>query len=386
MSETTILFIDHDATALAALAPGLPAGVRLAHCPDYGQARGLLEGKHGVGVVVVELGLGGADAFALLEELQQHAPSTIRVVLTASTAQADAVAAVNRGRVWRYLAKPCPPAELLPLLGDALRAHAADVRERKATRLRLLGGVKILVDILELVNPEALSYSRRIRERVLATGRALGVQPLSRLELAVTLSHIGCVALPGEIVAKMNQGQPLSPEEQQIFGMHPSIAANLLVNVDQLVPVARIIRYQNAPLHDAQPLEARILRIALDLDRMEARGADPVKVLESMRGKAKAYDQAVVEAMLRVVYKPEPVPVRKVGLAELREGMVMAEDLINAGGVKLLLRGQRISAASLARLTAFPEALGLREPLLVLAPPAAKGGPRGGARGGVRRS
>jgi len=380
MTETTILFIDRDADTLAALRPGLPAGVRLVHCPDYDQARGLLQGKHGVGAVVVELGLGGADAFALLEEMQQHSPSTTRIVLTDSTAQADAVAAINRGRVWRYLVKPCPPAELLPLLGDALRAHAADVREHKASRLRLLGGVKILVDILELVNPEALSYSRRIRERVLATGRALGVQPLSRLELAVTLSHVGCVALPGEIVTKMNQGQPLSPEEQQIFGMHPTIAANLLANIDLLIPVARIVRYQKAPLHDAQPLESRIIKTALDVDRMEARGADPVKVLESMRGKAKAYDQAVVEAMLRVIYKPEPVPVRKIGLAELRAGMVMAEDLVNMGGVKLLLRGQQVSAASLARLTAFPKALGLREPLLVLAPPAAKGGPKGGVR------
>jgi response regulator RpfG family c-di-GMP phosphodiesterase len=351
--------------------------VRLAHCTGYDQARRLLQGKHGVAVVVLELGLDGAAAFALLEEMQQHSPSTVRMVLTASGVLADAVAAINRGRVWRYVARPCPLKELAGPLAAALRAHAADVQERKGARQRLLGGVKILVDIMELVTPEALDYSRRIRERVLATGRLLGVQPMSRLELAVTLSHVGCLALPGEIVTKMNTGQPLSPEEQQIFGMHPSIAANLLNNIDTLVPVARIIRHQSAPLHDGQPLESRIIKIALDVDRLENRGADAVKILESMRGKAKAYDQTVVDAMLRVTRKAEPVPVRKVGLAELREGMVMAEDLVNAEGVKLLLRGQRLSAASLARLAAFPKALGLREPILVLAP---KGQDKGAAR------
>ncbi len=381
MSQATLLFVDHDPAASAPLAGALPAGVRLVHCTGYDQARKLLQGKHGVAVAVLELGLDGADAFALLEELQQHSPSTVRMVLTSSGSQADAVAAINRGRVWRYLARPCPPRELAGHLAEALRAHAADVQERKGARQRLLGGVKVLVDILELVNPEALDYSRRIRERVLATGRLLNVQPLSRLELAVTLSHVGCLALPGEIVAKMNTGQALTPEEQQIFGMHPSIAASLLNNIDTLAPVARIILHQSAPLHDGQPLESRIIKVALDVDRLENRGADAVKVLESMRGKARAYDQTVVEAMLRAVYRPEPVPVRRVGLAELREGMVMAEDMVNADGVKLLLRGQRLSAASLARLAAFPETLGLHGPFLVLAPEAGAGGGQGQDQG-----
>ena len=318
-----------------------------------------------VAVVVAELDVGGEDGIIFLANARLSSPDTVRMVLSAKDRFTDALNALNTGRVFRYIKKPCPPEELARFLVRGVQHYRELVKDRRAMRNSLVGSVKALVDILDLVNPEAMGCSKRIRCRVMEAGKALDVTPLWRLELAVTLSHIGCVALPGEILEKMERGEDLNPEEMQIFGLHPRIAANLLTNIDQMTSVAEIIRQQRMPLHKDQPLEARIIKVALDLDRMEHKGADADEILRLMRKKKDSYDPAVVETMLRISAMNSPSTVLQFGVEALEEGMVMAVDLVNKDGVKLLLRGQPLSKASLVRVQAFSEALGIIEPVLV---------------------
>jgi len=368
----TILFIDSNDDAIASLPKVAHEKFELKRVGSYSEAARILHGKAEIAVLVTELYIGGEDPFVFLANCYRDHPEAVRVVLTGRSEFTDALNALNTGRAFRYVKKPCPPEELLKVLAKSVRRHVRKTRELKATRNTLIGSVKAMVDILDLVNPEAMGLSKRIRNRVLDTGRALGIKPLWQLDLAVSLSHIGCVALPGEILEKIDQGKALSPEEQQIFGMHPRIAANLLANIDQMSRIAEIIRNQLMPQHEKQPLESRIIKAALDLDRMIKKGADTLTVLKHMRAKDRIYDPKVVEAMLALEsgaahLTQTETAVREICIGELRQGMVMAEDIVNHEGTKLLLRGQAVSKASLVRLQAFAVALGVLEPLRVFA-------------------
>ncbi|MBU1000981.1 MAG: response regulator [Proteobacteria bacterium] len=375
---TTILFVDKNDAILASLPQIAHEKFDLQLATSYKEAALRLKGKGEVAIIVSELGLNGENGIAFLAEARRDAPETVRIILTTKDKFSDAVNALNVAHAFLYIKKPCTPPDLLKALASAVRRHAQKAKERQASRNSLIGSVKALVDILDLVNPEAMGLSKRIRSRVMDTGKAMGVKPLWQLDLAVTLSHIGCVALPGEIIKKIDRGENLTPEEQQIFSMHPRIAANLLTNIEQMAPVAEIIRHQLAPLHEKQSQGSRIIKIALDLDRMLQKGAKAPAILKLMRTKDKVYDTKAVDAMLHLESAaapaaPEPSAVREICISELEEGMVMAEDMINREGTKLMLRGQGVSKASLIRLQAFYVALGVNEPIRVLADKSQKG-------------
>ncbi len=361
-----ILFIDENETVLKSLPAKELADCELRLATSYSEAGRILSGKREVALLVAELNLNGEDGTAFLAAAKKGSPNTIRMVLTAADRFKDALDALNRGQAYKYIPKPCAPEDLLKEIRGGLDRHEEMRKERQAMRSTLMGSVKALADILDLVNPEAMGFARRIKENVLATGKALKVKSPWRLELAVMLSHIGCVALPSEIITKMDKGQSLSPEEKQIFGMHPSIACSLLENIDQMADVANIIRHQHDTVNDGQPLEARIIKAALDLDRMQRKGAPAEKILEVMRKKKDTYDPKVVAAMLGIATMTQTESCRNLSVDELEEGMVMAEDMVNNEGAKLLLRGQALSKASLMRLKAFHVSLGVIEPVVVM--------------------
>lgn len=365
----TILFVDSDDSAMDSLPASFSNGNTLLCATSYKAARAMLESAGRCHVIIAELGLNGEDGIRFLSHVRKKHPWTVQMVLTNSQDFTEACEVINRTDAFRLIEKPCCPGVLEQHIEDALRRYTADRARQKAMRRTLLGSVKALVDILDLVNPEAMGFSKRIRERVALVGRALRFKPLWHLELAVMLSHIGCVALPSEVLKKVDQGLPLTPEEKSMFGMHPKIAASLLANIEQMAPVAAIVEHQHDSVHTGQPLGSRIIKVALDLDRLERRGREPLEILHRMGKRADMYDARVVRTMQTLLRPVDAQAVREVGIEELKAGMVLARDLVNKDGVKLLLRCQRVSKASLIRLQKFHISLGIVDSIHVLITP-----------------
>lgn len=362
----TILFVDSDDQAMKSLPASFSEGNTLLCATSYKAAHTMLKSMDGCHILIVELGLNGKNGIAFLCRMHRIYPHAVQMVLTDSRDFTKACETINNTEAFRLIEKPCDPKTLEGHINDALVRYEAEKAKRQSMRRTLLGSVRALVDILDLVNPEAMGFSKRIRERVVHTGRVMRFRPLWHLELAVMLSHIGCVALPSELLEKVDQGGPLSSEEKQIFGMHPNIASSLLANIEQMAPVAEIVRHQHDSIHEKQPVGARIIKVALDLDYMERRGRKPVETLKRMCKRETRYDIDVVKAMLTLFRPADKRSVREVGVEELEEGMVLAKDLVNQEGTKLLLRCQRITKASLMRLQKFHIALGIVDSIHVL--------------------
>lgn len=362
----TILFIDNDDTAFAGLPEKLHKKYSLKLAKSYKEAAIILKKTPQCCLVISELNLDKRDGVAFLRQIRQKFPKIVRMVMTDRSEFSEACEALNIAEVFQIIPKPCPPETLTKAIGKGVKKFEEAREQQQAMRTTLLGSVKALVDIVDMVSPEAMGFAKRIRDLVAKTGKALGYKPLWQLDLAVMLSHIGCVALPDEVIYKMDSGEALTPEEKQIFGMHPEITSTLLANISQMAPVAEIIRHQHDPLNTKQPLGSRIIKVALDLDRLERMGKDPLTILDKMSTKGKLYDPQVVKTMVKLLTPADLGAVSQLSVEELEEGMVMAKDLVNKDGSKLLLRGQPISKASLIRLKAFHIALGIMDPIHVL--------------------
>ena len=82
------------------------------------------------------------NGIEFLMELERMTPDTIRIMLTGNADQKTARDAVNRGHIFRFLTKPCPPEELLLLaLRGGLKQHpTGHTAERDLLEKKTLNG------------------------------------------------------------------------------------------------------------------------------------------------------------------------------------------------------------------------------------------------------
>ncbi|MGE4296633.1 MAG: HD domain-containing phosphohydrolase [Desulfovibrionaceae bacterium] len=329
------------------------------------KALAAMERERGCTIVMSGLTLPGMDGVTFLSEMRRRQPQVMRLLVSGNGTFEIAMRAINVAQVHRYLVKPITPLQLSEAADDALQTYEQIQGEAAQLKATLNGSVRLLVEVLELTNPAAMGRSTRTSERIKQLGQELGVRPRWPLDLASLLSQLGCVALPSEILEKLDTGEDLTKEEMQIFTTHPSIAAHLLQNIPSMGQVAEIVRNQTAPCTANPPLGARILRVCLDLDHLERKRVPTAKALDAMRAHPERYDQAVVDALARMLGETAMVCCQMIPVAELRPGMVMLSDMVTKAGLKLLLKGQRLSEASHLRLQAFGDLLDLEEHVCV---------------------
>lgn len=365
-----ILFVDDESNILDTFRRGLRKRfcVETALGPQEGLA--LLHGSGPFAVVVSDLKMPKMDGIQFLRQVQEISPSTVRVMLTGHADLEAAIASVNEGHVFRFLTKPCDVGTLVKALEAALEQYRLITAEKELLRGTLRGSIKVLVEILSLVNPEAFGRSERIKRLVVDTAEKLHLKNIWRLELAAMLSQIGCVSIPEEILAKKYSGQALGPEEEQIYGMHASIAVKLLENIPRMEEINAIIAHQSEAYAASgdQPMGARILKVALDYDDLEQRGMTREQAITEMRDHPERYDPAVQTAFERAVYSDEGFLPRRLALRELVPGMILGADVKTVSGILLLAKGQELTELVLERLVRLSEAYGVREPILVLTP------------------
>ncbi len=363
-----ILFVDDEPHILSTFKRNLHKAfaVDIATGPEEGLDIIRKQGPYAV--VVSDLKMPGMDGITFLERVRDIHPDTVRIILSGQGDFDAALSAVNRGAVFRFLTKPCPPETLLSVLREALRQFRLINAEKELLRGTLLGSVKVLVDVLSLVSPEAFGRSERIRSLVVQLGKRMGESNLWQLDVAAMLCQLGCVGLPEEIMEKVAQDEELGREEQQIYTMHPEIGAGLISNIPRMDSVAEIIARQMDPFSPATPVGARILHVALAYDRLEQQGLSPHNAVDSMveHNTDTRYDPAVLEALHAFLLEQDGGEIKKLRLEHLEAGMILGSDLLNDEGAVLMLKGQAISENGLKILKALADLLLVTGPIDVV--------------------
>lgn len=365
-----ILFVDDESNILDTFRRGLRKRFVLETAPGGKEGLEKLRESGPFAVVVSDLKMPKMDGVQFLSLVREASPTTVRIMLTGHADLDAAIAAVNEGHVFRFLTKPCAAETLIKALEAGLEQYRLITAEKELLRGTLRGSIKVLVEILSLVNPEAFGRSERIKRMAVATATALGLPNIWRLELAAMLSQIGCVSIPEDILSKKYSGRPLGPEEEQIYGMHASIAVKLLENIPRMEEINAVIAHQGDVFSadGSQPVGARILKLALDFDDLEQAGLSRDQAIAEMRDHQERYDPDVQTAFERAVYLEEGFVPRRVPLRELAPGMILGADVKTVSGMLLLAKGQELSPLVLDRLLRLSATYGVREPLLVLDP------------------
>ncbi len=390
MDKPRIMFVDDDQEILASYARAFRKGydVEVAAGPRVGLD--MLEAGLDVAVVVSDLRMPGMDGVEFLGRVRELRPDAVRIILTGFADIAVAMAAVNKSKVFSFLTKPCPEEDLEEALAAGMRQYQLQAAEKELLRGTVRGTIKLLTNLLEMVSPEAFGKSSRVKRLALDIGGYLGVEDGWRLELAAMLSQIGCAGMPADILRRAYRGEPLPGDKAYEFAMHPKVAADLVANIPRLREVAEIIAYQEKRYDggglppdslkgDRIPIGARILKVALDFDTLEAmyrhkrQSENAVaESLERMRARDGWYDPDMLGALESLATMPDGFEPRLVSGEELVAGMLLDQDVSDLKGELIFGRGLELNTLSIRRLHDLGALSGKKARWRVLVPPADK--------------
>jgi response regulator RpfG family c-di-GMP phosphodiesterase len=333
-------------------------------------------------VVVADMRMPGMNGVAMLAQVRQIAPETVRMMLTGNSDQQTAQEAVNEGCIFRFMNKPCPPEEFAKALAAGLAQYRLIVAERELLSKTLGGSVKMLTDVLSLVSPTAFGRASRVRGLARQMAHVLGSNDLWMIEIAAMLSQVGCVAIPEEVLLRHYRGEELSRSEQEAFAAHPLVARDLLQNIPRLEGVAEIVGYQakhfdgegtppDGRRGKAIPAGSRILKVALDFDALASAGGTPEMVFATLQHRTGWYDPDVLAALKQALNVKQAYVIRETTLDQLKDGMVLAADVRSLQGTLLCAKGYEVNPAVRVRLKNYVYNLGLRGAIEVFVPVAA---------------
>jgi len=374
-----VLFVDDEVNILDSFKANLRKGyaVDVAEGPVAGLER-IATGEP-YAVVVSDLKMPTMDGIEFLIQVRQKSPNTVRVMLTGHGDFMTAMEAVNRGHIYRFLEKPCPLPLLKSTLDDAIRQYKLVIAEKELLQKTLKGTIELISEIISLVNPEAFGRSQRILRYIRVFVAQKGLPNAWRYDLAGMLSQLGCLTLPSGALDKIFKGKPLTSEEKQLYDMHPFIGANLLARIPRLEEVAKMVSYQEKGFdgsgvpHDEVkgediPLGGRMLKLALDFDRELGHYDTPGKAFLALEKNSELYDPELLyflEAQLGVEAR---YAVRDVKLSELRDGMILYEDILSETGLLLVRKGIEVTPVLHSRLESYSKVSKISPQFKVLDP------------------
>jgi len=361
-----ILFVDDEKFVLETFRRNLRKHFEVETAEGPLAALSVMETSGPFAVVVSDLKMPKMTGVELLGAVKARWPDTVRIMLTGQAGLDAAMEAVNQGAIFRFLTKPCAPEVLLTAVKDGLAQYRLVMAEKQLLHGTLKGCIQILSELLAMASPKAFGRCERSKTLVADMVLILGLEGAWKYELAAMLSQIGCVSLPSDILERKIGGEPLSPEEERIFLMHPSIAGNLLRNIPRLESVVEMVAGQEMQLSDNPGVGARILKVALDYTDMSVRGMGAGEILARMREQPNVYDGKILAALQQILDRRGNSEIRSLEINELREGMILVKHVQSVKGTVLMEKGQTITRAALERFINFGTILGVKEPIQVL--------------------
>jgi CheY-like chemotaxis protein len=371
-----VLFVDDEPCVLDAIKRSLRKQVDMHTACSGSEGLQVLNDSGPFALVVSDMRMPIMTGAQFLAKVRERSPDAVRMILSGQADLQATIAAVNEGHIYRFLSKPCPAEQLLAAVEDGLNQHRLITAEKVLLEETLSGSIRTLVEILGMVSPATSTRASRLQRYVIQLPAALGLSERWEWGLSALLSQIGCVALPKELLSKVESGQRLNVDEKRLYESHPQVAEKLLAAIPRLDDVAAIVTAQFGDLNmgdtpedlrawDVRTMGRLLLRASIEFDRLICRGATCHAAAEALLGsnlKFPAFMQRPISE-LRVAGLERTI--RQLCLSDLAVGMVLDEDLVSPKGIRLVPAGHEVTRSLIIRLMSIADGVGVTEPFRV---------------------
>jgi response regulator RpfG family c-di-GMP phosphodiesterase len=411
----TILVVDDEAIVLSALKETLErAGFHVVACNSPLKALTILE-ERDFAVIISDQRMPEMLGLDFLVQSRQLRPKASRILITAVLALPTIVDAINRGEIFRFVAKPWLREELMATVRNAVQRHElitqnealqnetlslnaqlvaanadleAKVRDLEEQRHRLDGlnqqlaekfnnSLELCRRIITTYDPVLGGQSKALVEFASQMALTDSFTPAQSRALvtAAWLCDLGLIGVPREMLrAFRNPSVQLAERERAMLHGHPVFSQTLAAQVESSAEIGEIIRshherydgkgYPDGLAGEAIPWPARCLAVAVGFIESGLGKTAAIDALLAQSGRA--YDPDAVRLFLKISNLVKlPRPVREVMFNELQAGMVLANGIYSPLGLLLIGEGQSLNLATIAKIKNHHQVTPISQRLLV---------------------
>jgi response regulator RpfG family c-di-GMP phosphodiesterase len=410
-----ILVVDDEPVVLNALKFTLEReGFHVTACTSPLKALAILADRD-FSVIISDQRMPDMMGLDFLIESRRLRPHASRILITAVLALPTIVDAINKGEIFRFVAKPWLREELVATVRNAVQRHElvthnealqaetqhlntqlrdangaleAKVRDLEQQRQRLDAANRELANSYE----NSLELCRRILTTYdpILGGQAKALVEFATqmaatdkftdperhaLRTAAWLCDLGLIGMPREMMrAFRSKTDQLTERERAMLHSHPIYGQTLAALVDPRADVGEVIRahherydgrgYPDGLAGDAIPWAARCLAVAVGF--VES-GLTKTAAIDAILAKSGSdYDPEAVRLFLKVSNLVQlPKQVREIMLHELEPGMVLANGIYSPHGLLLIGEGQSLSPGTIAKIRSHNQVTPISQRLLV---------------------
>jgi putative nucleotidyltransferase with HDIG domain len=329
-SQYKVLCVDDEPNILSSLRRMLSLEGFQVSTADSGAAALAHMAKESVDVVISDLQMPQMNGAELLAQIHQQWPKTMRLMLTGASDMSGAIDAINKGEIYRYIAKPWNDEELVSTIQSALafanlanehdRLEALTLAQKESLnemvdtlesrvqertqdlRAAYIASIKAFSNLLALRHPDLLPHSRRVATLAMKMAKLAGLSDdeCQSVYIAGLLHDIGKIGLSDRVLNTKFIELPLA--DAKVYRTHPHMGEETLNTLDDMQGVAAIIRSHHEYFNGTGfpegltgkniPIGARIVAIVEayeelqsgDYAKHESSPADAVRVILSNRG------------------------------------------------------------------------------------------------------
>lgn len=321
MTTNKVLFVDDEPEVLKSFQRRFRSSFEVDVALGGAEALAAIAKRGPYTVIVSDYRMPEMDGVEFLSKASELTPDSIRIMLTGQPDLELAIKAVNEGRIFRFLTKPCPPEIVAKAVTDAMKYHQLVQAEREVVGLRkwrysMEAMIRSFVSLMETRDPYTAGHQQRVTTLATAIAREMDL-PAERLDavrLAATIHDIGKMYVPAEF---LNRPGRLTEVEFNVIKLHPQVGSDILQPIDFEHPISLMVRQHHERIDGSgYPLglkgeeillEARIITVADVVEAMNShRPYRPSLGLEAAMNEIEQhqgvyYDRNAVEACLRLL-------------------------------------------------------------------------------------
>lgn len=407
----TLLFVDDEPNILSSLKRLFrPLGYRLLTAESGEQGLAILAGER-IDLVISDMRMPQMNGAQFLAQVRERSPDTVRILLTGYADMETTVEAINKGQIYRYVAKPWEDNDIVLGVRHALerqrlerekrrlealtRQQNDELKELNATledkvRVRteeleqaydklkksFVTSIRVFSNLIEMRESSFAGHSRRVADlaRTVAQKMGLSESEVQDVFVAGLLHDIGKIGLSDKLLSRPSS--TLAGQDRIDFAKHSVNGEASLMALEQLHEAAKLIRshherfdglgYPDGLKGPSIPLGARILAAASDYDAaqlgtLDGKRLSPAEALSVLiANKERRYDPAVVDVLAAAVVGPKAPVKRKAEMQiisrELKPGMILARDLYNLETMLLLPKSCVLDERYIEKIREFERA------------------------------
>lgn len=363
-------------------------------------------GKQSVSLVISDQCMPKMTGVELLTQVREQYPDTIRILLTGYADIDTTLDAINNGAVRFYMNKPWNDDELVSRIRDSLElfdAAAENKRLGELTRQQnekllefnhnlqgkveeqtahiakqhtelkksFMETIKAFSTMVGLRLKDVASHSQRVATltKMFLKGLNLEDNEYQNILVAAYLHDIGKIGLPDLIASKAQK--ECNPYERMALFKHPVLGQSCVCSITGFEEIALIIRhhhehfdgtgYPDCLIGAKIPYGSRVLRICDAFDHVAQRNDYPDLASMSLatttlqRRAGTEFDPQLVRTFCNLdignqFYHDDSQGVIGVKPSDLKEGMVVAQDIRTLNDVFLLPKGAKLSTGMIGRI------------------------------------